>query len=42
MLREARGALFATAEFTAMLAMLQRVSDDSFLMAPLIASLIRA
>ena len=29
MLREARGALFATAEFTAMLAMLQRVSDDS-------------
>ena len=29
MLREARGALFATAEFTAMLAMLQRVSEDS-------------
>jgi len=39
MLREARGALFATAEFTAMLAMLQRVSDDSFLMTALMTSL---
>lgn len=39
MLREARGALFATAEFTAMLAMLQRVSDDSFLMTALMTAL---
>ena len=39
MLREARGALFATAEFTAMLAMLQRVSEDSFLMTALMTSL---
>jgi hypothetical protein len=39
MLREARGALFATAEFTAMLAMLQRVSEDSFLMTALMTAL---
>ena len=39
MLREARGALFATAEFTAMLAMLQRVSEEFPLMTALMAAL---